>query len=157
MTRTDYLAAADAVTAAGEAELWGQAAEDAIDSAVEIAGTQPTASENALVGIGLALRATNARIEALTDEVINLADVLAAVQAAPRPVRRPWWRRLADRLNFTGRERGETAQACPHCEAHGNAQDDAQDDVEDAAPGTEPGDVQGGASVTRLHTSGVRS
>ncbi|MGC4959725.1 hypothetical protein ACLQ2P_41565 [Actinomadura citrea] len=153
MTRTDYLAAADAVTAAGEAELWGQAAEDAIDSAVEIAGTQPTASENALVGIGLALRATNARIEAPTDEVINLADVLAASQAAPRLVRRPWWRRLAYRCSFTGRERGETAQACPHCAAHGNA----QDDVEDAAPGTEPGDVQGGASVTRLHTSGVRS
>ncbi|CNF62900.1 Uncharacterised protein [Mycobacterium tuberculosis] len=136
----DWPAYVAAVTAADEARLWDQGAEEALDQAVDIAGTRREATEYALIGIGMALRATGARLEALTDEVAGLADALAA----PRPVRRPWWQRLTSA--FTGHRRGQAAaEACPD-----DLDGDGRADVDDVAPA-----VSGGATVTPLRRTGA--
>lgn len=103
----DWPAFVDAVTAADEARLWDQGAEEALDQAVDIAGTRRDGTEHALIGIGMALRATNARMDALTAELGNIADALDAARAP----RRSWWRRLADR--FGRRVAAPDREACP--------------------------------------------
>lgn len=145
---SDWPAYVHAVTPSDEAQLWDQGAEEALDQAVDIAGTRREATEYALIGIGMALRATNARLEALTDELAGLADTLAA----PRPVRRPWWQRLTSA--FTGHQRGEAdAEACPDDDPDGDLDGDGQAATGDAAAPA----AAGGATVTPLRRKQARS
>ncbi|MFI0487535.1 hypothetical protein [Actinomadura sp. 9N215] len=147
MRISDWPSTVTAVTAADEARLWDQAAEEALDQAVDIAGTRRDATEHALIGIGMALRSTGARLDALTDELANLADILAA----PRPARRPWWRCLTDRLTsgFAGRRCGE---ACPD-DPDGDVDGEGLDDADDLGPAAAPGV----ATVTPLRRTEARS
>ncbi|MFF5325325.1 hypothetical protein ACFY2Y_16580 [Janibacter hoylei] len=135
------------VTAADEALLWDQGAEEALDQAVDIAGTRKEATEYALIGIGMALRANGARLEALTDELAGLADTLAAPHPVRRPVRRPWWQRLTSA--FTGHRHGEAAaEACP---------DDPDGDLDGQADDAAAPAAAGGATVTPLRRKRARS
>lgn len=147
---SDWPAYVHAVTPSDEAQLWDQGAEEALDQAVDIAGTRREATEYALIGIGMALRATNARLEALTDELASLADTLAAPRPVRRPARRPWWQRLTSA--FTGHRHGEAdAEACPDDNPYGDLDGDGQAD-DAAAPA-----AAGGATVTPLRRKQARS
>ncbi|MGI5330964.1 hypothetical protein [Actinomadura nitritigenes] len=133
------------VTADDEARLWDQGAEEALDQAVDIAGTHRDGAEYALIGIGMALRANGARMESLTDQLSAIADALIDLQATrrakPQP-RRRWWQRLADR--FT-----RPAVTAPTCDDAGEAcPDDGQ---------LVTGPADSGATVTPLRRTEARS
>lgn len=142
MTRiSDWPPITDTITAADEARLWDQGAEEALDQAVDIAGTHRDGAEHALIGIGMALRANGARLEALTDQLSAIADALIDLQATPQ-LRRRWWQRLADRFTrptVTASTCDDAGEACP---------DDGQLVTGPADPG---------ATVTPLRRTEARS
>ncbi|MGP4030210.1 hypothetical protein [Actinomadura sp. 3N407] len=123
------------------------------DAASNPDGMSP--GDHALVGIGFALLAVRAQVaqtggdvadqlSAMADDVRDLTDAVVSDSAAA--ARRPWWRRLADRLSDRVHRPGEVAvavEACPDGEG--------LDDADVAAPGA----VAAGATVTPLRRTGA--
>lgn len=105
--------------------------------------------DHALVGIGFALLAVRAQVAQtggdIADQLSAMADDVRDLTDAVVAARRPWWRRLADRLSGRVHRPGEVAvavEACPDGEGLGDGA---------AAP------APGGATVTPLRRAGARS
>ncbi|MGC4959755.1 hypothetical protein ACLQ2P_41715 [Actinomadura citrea] len=135
------------------AQVFAHGAECALaDAAANV--KEMTPAEHALVGIGFALLAVRSQLAQtggdVADQLTQMADDVRDLTDTVVAVRRPWWRRLADRLTRRAGQRALAVEACPGDDLDDQARDDG--DVSDAASAAGPD-----ATVTPLRRTGARS